>query len=1841
MSARVSSLGRLWVLGVLCLGLSQGCKGDEPQPPPSTPVPDAAVSQVVLTPERELLANGQDRALITIAVRRRDGMPLSGRTVEVAVPGEGNTVTQPESTTDAEGRTTASVVSTRAGIKHVKVTVLGVGTGGPVVLDAQPSLTFVSPVATRLEFSNASRDSTVGMPIPGLEVRFVDAQGQEVTSATGEVTLSLATHPAGAELEGALTTNAVGGRALFNALLRKVGVYQLKAEAAGVEAAVSDPFEIGAGAAARFDLSSASGLVTAGTAASITVTVRDGAGNLATNYRGTISLSATDDLATLPLAHAFTDQDRGSFTFTGIVLRRAGPQRVRFHDASNPLLDTDGHLEVAPAAASALAFAPVAERASVHATLPLVSVLLRDEFGNAVPVGTPEVTVGLEEPGMLTGVLRVAPYEGVAYFTTLQVHSDGVFHLTASAPGLTSARSTSLTIVDDVPPARPVLSVKSLTADSVTVTWVAVGDDGTEGTATSQELRYSAQPITTPAEFQAATPVSMGAPAAPGTTETATLIGLSATQTYHVVLAVTDNQGNTAYSNDLAVSTRNARVKRLAFTPQPSNGTAGIPLASVHVSLLDEAGAVVTTASAPVTLTLVGGTGFQPRQEQAVDGVATFTGVRVDRAGEYRLAASAEGFTVESQPFVIAPSSARRFEVTGLVAPVVAGQSQTLEVVVRDNYDNLVPTYAGTVRFTSTDPRAVLPSSYTFTAADAGRHTFTGVKLNTSGYVELTVADELIPRVAGTTGVYVTSDAPLFMEMSSLPATWPAGTERQMVLDVRDAYGNLVTGYRGEVAFTSDDPRATLPSRHVFTESDAGRYSFTVRLESAGPRVITAKEVVGTMSTTSDTRVLPGDAVALTLALSTSTPAAGAPVAATVTVVDAFGNHASGYRGTVAFRSDDAAATLPGSHAFTESDAGQRVFNVGFARAGSTSLTAEDTEDPSLTAASTVTVSAGVASALTVSLEVGPYTAGVAYGFTVTARDRFGNLAPGYTGTVGVTTTDARAEPITSHAFTAEDQGAHTFSVAQRTAGAQTVSFADVALGVTATQALTVEPAAPERLRFLSSPESVSVRQVLAPTRVAVSDAFGNTVSGVAPAVTLTLTGNGAPELRGTVTRTPVAGVAEFSDLAVDQEGAYSLVARAAGSDLEDASVPLTIVDDVAPSAVAALEATLEGDDAIRLRWLATGDDGVEGQAARYELRYASSPLTAANFGTGTLVATAAPGAPGAQEQALVTDLGPGTYYFAVRVLDNQDNASALATTSLSIGDPCEGFVCEPRAATCAENGVDLVTYTGACVVEAGAPTCQYASTPTACTGVEGVCYQGACTTAAAPGEGEVVITELMHTPTNGTTEYVEVTSTVDRLLNVNGLTLESLGAVPGTFTVDRGEGAAVVLPARGSFVLARDADSETNGGVHADVAYRDALDLEPTGVLSVQVDGVVLDALSYDESFPSTPGSAISLSSTVQSARRNRYAWNWCLATQELAGGNHGSPGDARDTCGVVYEAPVDRCFIQSPKSFPKPLRPGEDATVTSRFSEAGVTGGNPVGNDYFPFVDAELGFGTDPAQTESWTWVPASFNPSYVAEGNSDDEMAATLRIPAAGSYFYGFRYRFPQGPVGSEGWTYCDQDGVVTQGGIPHYGSVTVKEPSPVSGHVVISEVSGRGVSSQTDEFIELYNPTDENVDLGGWQVQYKSATGSSYSGSVTIPAGKVIPAHGYFLLAHVDFSGAATTPPDVTYSFDMSASTTAGGHVRIGPGLTTSPNDVAVDKVAWGTGNSPEGAAAPAHPAAGGSLERKALPTSTSASMGPGGADADRGNGTDSDRNADDFVTRASRQPQCSTSPREEP
>jgi hypothetical protein len=70
-----------------------------------------------------------------------------------------------------------------------------------------------------------------------------------------------------------------------------------------------------------------------------------------------------------------------------------------------------------------------------------------------------------------------------------------------------------------------------------------------------------------------------------------------------------------------------------------------------------------------------------------------------------------------------------------------AGVAFTATVRGIDPYGNNAFPYAGTVRLTSTDPRASLPGPYTYVSTDSAQHAFTGVILRSVGPQRITATD--------------------------------------------------------------------------------------------------------------------------------------------------------------------------------------------------------------------------------------------------------------------------------------------------------------------------------------------------------------------------------------------------------------------------------------------------------------------------------------------------------------------------------------------------------------------------------------------------------------------------------------------------------------------------------------------------------------------------------------------------------------------------------------------------------------------------------------------------------------------------------------------------------------------------------------------------------------------------------------------------------------------------------------------------------------------------------------------------------------------------------------------
>ena len=86
----------------------------------------------------------------------------------------------------------------------------------------------------------------------------------------------------------------------------------------------------------------------------------------------------------------------------------------------------------------------------------------------------------------------------------------------------------------------------------------------------------------------------------------------------------------------------------------------------------------------------------------------------------------------------------------------------------------------------------------------------------------------------------------------SAPASVTAGTQFSLTVKVEDAYGNVVTGYRGTIHFSSTDSTASLPRNYTFSATDQGVHAFTgVVLRKTGRQKITITDTLNSSLTAS------------------------------------------------------------------------------------------------------------------------------------------------------------------------------------------------------------------------------------------------------------------------------------------------------------------------------------------------------------------------------------------------------------------------------------------------------------------------------------------------------------------------------------------------------------------------------------------------------------------------------------------------------------------------------------------------------------------------------------------------------------------------------------------------------------------------------------------------------------------------------------------------------------------------------------------------------------------------------------------------------------------------------
>jgi hypothetical protein len=249
----------------------------------------------------------------------------------------------------------------------------------------------------------------------------------------------------------------------------------------------------------------------------------------------------------------------------------------------------------------------------------------------------------------------------------------------------------------------------------------------------------------------------------------------------------------------------------LTFTQQPTDTTAGTSIGGAtgfKVAVLDNTGQIISTDSSTVTITLNGATfanGATTATAQAVNGIATFTGKVINKAGAYTFTAT-DG--------TVSPATSASFNITAsgsvsmtfLQGPsdTTAGSAISPSVVValKDVYGNIATGDNSVVTMNVFSGPGTLSGNIA-TLASAGIATFSNLVFTTAGTYKIQPVDGFITGPASLSfAINPAATAGLVFGQQPTDTTTGNTISPAVIVDVEDQYGNIITSANYQISVT-------------------------------------------------------------------------------------------------------------------------------------------------------------------------------------------------------------------------------------------------------------------------------------------------------------------------------------------------------------------------------------------------------------------------------------------------------------------------------------------------------------------------------------------------------------------------------------------------------------------------------------------------------------------------------------------------------------------------------------------------------------------------------------------------------------------------------------------------------------------------------------------------------------------------------------------------------------------------------------------------------------------------------------------------------------------------------
>ncbi len=441
-----------------------------------------------------------------------------------------------------------------------------------------------------------------------------------------------------------------------------------------------------------------------------------------------------------------------------------------------------------------------------------LTVTAKDAYGNTATGYTGTVHFSSTDPAA-TLPANTTLTNGVGTFS-VTLKTAGTRSVTATDTVTSSITGSQNAIVVN-PGSAATLSVSGLpspTVAGVAHTLTVTVKDAYGNTATGYTGTVHFSSTDPAATLPANTTLTNGVGTFSVTLKTAGTRSVTATDT--VTSSITGSQ------NAIVVNPGSAATLSVSGLPSPT--VAGVAH-TLTVTAKDAYGNTATGYTGTVHFSSTDPAAVLPANATLTNGVGTFS-VTLKTAGTRSVTATdtvTSSIAGSQNAIVVNPGSATTISVSGLASPRSQGAVGSVTLTARDAYGNTDPTYRGTVHFTSTDPKAVLPGDYAFTAADAGTHTFpNGVTLKTYSSQTVTATDKVTASITGSLTVSVNYPASTYHAVTPARVldtrpTVKSGNPTNIGLSGKFTAGTVRTFAVGGARFVGGGSAVAVPSNAV------------------------------------------------------------------------------------------------------------------------------------------------------------------------------------------------------------------------------------------------------------------------------------------------------------------------------------------------------------------------------------------------------------------------------------------------------------------------------------------------------------------------------------------------------------------------------------------------------------------------------------------------------------------------------------------------------------------------------------------------------------------------------------------------------------------------------------------------------------------------------------------------------------------------------------------------------------------------------------------------------------------------------------------------------------------